>query len=525
MSADSNLCDLAVVSETSFGQIPAGANLRLLRLTGESITGGKETVTSAEVRGDRQINDIVMVGTGVSGALNFELSLNSSYIDFLLAAMGSAGLTTIDQDSLFGDVDHTAQTLTIPEITGLTTLKPGGYVRLNRLKDARNNGMKRFIGFSGAGTVMHFAPGSFFSTSVDNSISVYTQDARIGTMKPSFTVERRVLLPPESSGQQPALVYQQYTGCTVDEFNLTMNAKQIITGSVAFMGKRPVAGLNSANTLSGAFATSVLTCGATDPVDGTTITVGYTTYTFKTTLAGAANSILISNVPETMAANVRSAIMADPETYGVDHLSTEANPYVEVTNLNFDATVELRARYIGVIANTLATTTTAAAGAFAFTGSVMAGGVNPAAYLAAYTDPILNASSNVARLTRGASYSGEKLQSMNLKIKANVRPKDAIAEIGPWEMGIGSVAVTGDFATYFRTNEIFRQIVEHEYTSLTFILTDSEGKSIAFTLPNVNLGNADPFIQAINTDVMISPAFTAIRHPDYDATVIVNVFP
>ena len=109
----------------------------------------------------------------------------------------------------------------------------------------------------------------------------------------------------------------------------------------------------------GSHAESVLTSTGVVPVDGTTVTIGSTVYTFKTTLTGAAFEVLIGNVADAAEAldNLKSAINASAgagTTYGT---GTTAHPSVVATT-NTDTTQKVIARVPGTAANTLATTNT-----------------------------------------------------------------------------------------------------------------------------------------------------------------------
>jgi len=122
-------------------------------------------------------------------------------------------------------------------------------------------------------------------------------------------------------------------------------------------------------------ATQVLT--ASTIADGETVTIGTAgvnsrTYTFKTTLSGAAFEVLIGASDATALDNLKSAINATAgagTTYGT---GTTAHPEVSATT-NTDTQQTVEALQAGTAGNAIATTTTCAASTWG--AAVLAGGL------------------------------------------------------------------------------------------------------------------------------------------------------
>lgn len=107
----------------------------------------------------------------------------------------------------------------------------------------------------------------------------------------------------------------------------------------------------------GKHAESVITSDATAPANDSVVVIGSRTYTYKTTLTGAANEVLIGVSAAVALDNLKSAINATAgagTTYGT---GTVAHPDVVATD-NTNTTQKIVARVPGTAANTLATTTT-----------------------------------------------------------------------------------------------------------------------------------------------------------------------
>jgi hypothetical protein len=83
-TGDSNRAQMRYAVETVVGTTPTGP-LTNLRMTGESVNSARSTTTSAEIRSDAQISDLITTGESASGTINFEPSAGE--YDPFLAAM------------------------------------------------------------------------------------------------------------------------------------------------------------------------------------------------------------------------------------------------------------------------------------------------------------------------------------------------------------------------------------------------------------------------------------------------------
>ena len=78
---------LAICREVGgWGGIPPNPMFRVMRVTSESLTAGASTVSSAELRPDRNVSDLTVVSVGASGGFNFELSYGT-FDDIIEAVM------------------------------------------------------------------------------------------------------------------------------------------------------------------------------------------------------------------------------------------------------------------------------------------------------------------------------------------------------------------------------------------------------------------------------------------------------
>lgn len=513
-TADANNAALTYIAESAFGVTPYPARTTRMRLTGETLAHQKDTVKSEEIRNDRQVSDLIKVGAMASGPVSFEMN-QADYQGFLLAALGAASWTTVNATAT-SDVDVASQTITTTG-AGFAAVPVGGFVKVAGAATAGNNGLKRVLAKDGGNNVLTLAAGSLTGDETAVSLTITAKDARNGVAKKFYTFEREVL----ASDDVP--YYQVYRGMTVDKFSLEATSKQILKGTLDLKGKIGAAGESSVNNTAGAFATGALTCGASDPADGDVIVIGPRTYTLRDTLGTGADEILNSATEATLAANIRAALGGTEGGYNVTHRCLTPNRDVNVTAAS-TAVVTITAKRMGTVANALATTTTASTGELDWGAATLAGGTAATAAYEPSTARVLNATSNVGSIYDGNTVATTRFKSLKFSIANNIRDKDAVAEEGAFEMGWGTIDVTGSLEAYFGDNDLFRQVVAHDYRSLAIVFTDAEGKSISFTFPYINFASANPSASAINTDVMISPEFTAIMHPTLLCTVILNAF-
>lgn len=87
--ADSSQVELGLVAESVWGVTPTSPApvFSLTRFTGESLGINRENIQSQEIRPDRNVADLIQVGGGASGGLNFELSYGTfdAMLESLLA--------------------------------------------------------------------------------------------------------------------------------------------------------------------------------------------------------------------------------------------------------------------------------------------------------------------------------------------------------------------------------------------------------------------------------------------------------
>jgi len=77
MTINSSETRLAYVTESTWGTTPSSPSFNNARWTSESLTPNLQTVTSSEIRADRNVTDLVETGFEAGGDVGFELSFDS----------------------------------------------------------------------------------------------------------------------------------------------------------------------------------------------------------------------------------------------------------------------------------------------------------------------------------------------------------------------------------------------------------------------------------------------------------------
>lgn len=90
---------VAYVAETIWGTTPSTPSFQEVRYTGESINANIQNTTSNEIRPDRNVSDLIQVGSSAGGSLDVELSYGS-FDDFLESLMYSAWSTNVIENGV-----------------------------------------------------------------------------------------------------------------------------------------------------------------------------------------------------------------------------------------------------------------------------------------------------------------------------------------------------------------------------------------------------------------------------------------
>ena len=229
MSAVSDQVLMQYKKESTYATAPTGANYQEIRMIGEGLKPQKEFVKSQEIRNDRQVADVILVGSKSVGNVNVELSYGS-YDDWLEAALYSAGWSTL----------VTSTEVTYSMINSDNSINDSGnafvsdgfvanqWLEIRGFANAANNGY--FKASSVAIGKIVLVGGTVVDESASPSVTI-KMGAQIvnGTTQSSFTIERQY---GDLSNE-----WAQYLGQVIGKLNFDFSLKQPAKGSFEFMGK------------------------------------------------------------------------------------------------------------------------------------------------------------------------------------------------------------------------------------------------------------------------------------------------
>lgn len=225
--ASSSRAQVRYIEESLFGVTPNTGTPRNLRVTGESLDYAIQTTTSEEIRADRMTTDLVVVGAGASGGLNFELSYNE--FDALFAAVLQGTWLTAGangEQTITATFASPANTITASTGTPFTNIVAGQFIKISGAVNAANNGYFRVLTKTSA-TVLVLDRNLTAETSTAN-VKVSASRLVNGTTQRSYSIEKRF-----------ADVDQNfvYRGMTASRMSMSFQSGSLVTGSFEFMGK------------------------------------------------------------------------------------------------------------------------------------------------------------------------------------------------------------------------------------------------------------------------------------------------
>lgn len=230
--ANSNSVALRLAVESTYGTSPGGT-FEEVRFTSESLAKTTGTTTSAEIRSDRQITDVVRVSDGVDGAIEGELSYSglatasSAQDELMEAALMSAAWSAVQTNT-------GSWTISGSNITGTgvgTSLAVGDWVRVKN--SATLIGYFFVTAASANSITVTPTPTGAAATEVERGAAI-----KNGTTERSFTIERQ--------HTDVASTFELYTGVKVNSMTVNVAAGSISRYTFALLGQDEVSAATSA---------------------------------------------------------------------------------------------------------------------------------------------------------------------------------------------------------------------------------------------------------------------------------------
>lgn len=462
---DSNRLQLAYIPEVTWATTPNTPEMTKIRVTGESLKYGIDTIDSKEIRSDRMTPDLIQVGARATGGFNFELSY-AAFDDFLESVLFSTYQVmpvklNLTADSSITGVTDSSDTFAVD--AGGSNFKAGHLIRTSGFTNSANNGLFRVSSSTGTTIVLG------------------------GT--PTLTDEAA---PP--AGARIKVI--GFRGATAD-----------ITATSTGLG----------STLLD-FTTLGLTVGQWVKVGGSTSGEQFATSALNEWMritAIAATALTLDNRPSGWTTD--NGTGKTITVYTSDYIrpgTTQKSFSIERGFLG--QTVPSYEIFLGMIASSLKLSLQSGSilsGSFEFLGknSTISTTALDSTPTEAAQNAVLNAVNNVGRVAEnGSLITGPNyIQSLEFSLNNNLRENTAVGTLGLVHVGVGKMMVSGSISTYFGDTTLYQKYVNNTATSLNFRVNKSS-KAMIFTFPNVKFSDGTATAGGSDQDVQAVLPFTAI---------------
>jgi hypothetical protein len=475
--------------------IPAGPfTLNQLRFTGTpNLAFVPNTIVSEEIRPDRQISDLILVGAEAGGDTGIELSFEA--FDALI------------EDALFSSFVATIEKLGTGEITafgvGTVTVDDGAdfiigqVIRLQKLATGEiGDGIYEITGI--AVNVLTVNPLAGTSTNALDGTETADADTRINVT--GFVAQGTGDISVVVTGSDA--VFQFPAGALDNAFGPGLPA---LIGQWFKFAEFTTVGNNVWNR-----AREVDLANDTITADAQT---GMVTDAAGTEQVQAFYGSRIENGADPIDSHQNAV-----ERRFEDHTPITRELFLGMALNNFNITLAPQAIAVGNLTW------------FGFNSAVSDNSPTyPELYenlpidVAAEQFDVYNTSSDIGRLGRGVDpvdAAGENfVLEATIEINNNLRRQPAVGVFGASGIGVGEFSVTGTLSTYFDNDEILQIILTNEETSLDLITQGGDGRTMIFDLPRIKFSGGAPDVPGKNADVTIPGTYQAILDATFGYTM------
>lgn len=475
--------------------IPGGPfNLDQIRFTGTpNLAFQPNTIVSNEIRPDRQVSDLILVGAEAGGDTGIELSFRA-FDALIQGALFNTYTLTVRKQGTGEITAFGAGTITVDNGADFTI---GQVVRLTDLL---------------TGDV---ADGVFEITNI--AVNVLTVSPLTGTTTTA-------ILGTETADADTALEVTGFAAQAVGNISVTVTGSDAVfqfpAGALddAF---GPAAPMTIGQWIKFAdFATAGNNVwGRVREVDLTADTVTLDAQTGMATDAAATEQVIAfygSRVENGAGAIANNQFAV--ERRFEDHIPITRELFLGMALNNLNLTLSPQAIALGSLTW------------FGFSSAVSDNSpnypelyANPPVDVAAPQFDVYNTSSDIGRLGRGVdpvdAAGVNFVLEATIEINNNLRRQPAVGVFGAAGIGVGEFGVTGTLSTYFDNDEILQIILQNQETTLDLITQGGDGRSMVFDMPRIKFSGGAPDVPGKNQDVTIPGQYQAIRSPVYGYTL------
>ena len=480
--SDANRTQLGVIRESVSNQTPSNPAFQVIRTTGTPGLGlTPNTVVSAEIRADRQIPDLILVGIEIGGSVESELSFESHDLlaEGALQSLYSTKPTVINTaaDTEITAVTDATDTFTVD--TGLGTPFVAGM-------------LIRTTGFTNSNNNLIFRVASSTSTTIVGSSLTLTDEAA-----PPSAATIRVI---------------GFEGASAD-----IDATATGLSSTALD-----------------FTTLGLAVGDWVKIGGTGATFRFVTAAnngWARISSISANALDFDVLPTGWSTETGTGLQI--RVFTGEHLRNGTTLHSYTIEQQFqDHSPVTYNRTRGQSVDTLSysieaqSIVTASYGFIGRSGEINETAISGATSVSPTTTAVLNSSSNVGSIREGGTeITGPNyVLSATIEIANNLRAQNAVGFISNIGVGSGQFGVTGTLSTYFNNDDLVQKVINNERTSFDMRFTDSDDHALIVDLPRMKFSSGSPEVSGANTDVTAEIGFQAFRHETLGYTMQLQRF-
>ena len=105
------------------------------------------------------------------------------------------------------------------------------------------------------------------------------------------------------------------------------------------------------------------------------------------------------------------------------------------------------------------------------------------------------------------------IQSLDFTLSNNLRGAKAIGYLGNVSVQTGQLGITGNIASYFANDKMYRRFLDGDEFSLTYIVENESGDAYVFTFPKITISTSGMNAGGNDQDLIENMQWTAIFDP------------
>lgn len=472
-----------------------------VRTTGQpGLASELNFVESAEIRSDRQKDDVILVGTTAGGPANFEMAFQN--------------FDTLIESALRSTFNNNTSKVGVVEIVAIAA----GTVEVDDATDFQVGHIVRFVHVEGV-------------TNIDNVYEVTLIAVNVLTLSPLRAEDPAIpsgLTPNAATSLFVAGVRAQAVG----EISLVVGAG---VGTVTFAGASagllPDARANGSTIIVGQYLKFGQFAAQVPPLDNN-VYVRISSVT-ATTLVFTAPSSMITDAA---AAELVEVYFGDFVRNGVEAI--EAHSFA-LERRFLDHTPINRELFLGMAINQMNIALPSQdliTGSFDFFGfrseiddvvaNLYSGGTPTDVDVV--TEDVYNSSVDVGVVNIGGDDINLGEDNLILEgtivLNNNLRRLNAYGVFGAAKLGTGEVNVNGTLNTYFDNRTLLELTLGNQRTQFSTVWENAKGKAVAVDIPSMKFTGGAPEIPSGNADTTFNPPYRGLRDPTLGYTIHVERF-